>query len=174
MKVYEVVKGSTTLDGLRQSERTEPRPRPHEVLIRVRATSINFRDHMVVTGKYFGGAVTPGTLYIQGTDWYDVLAIWNDGASPGEAAYCGGVLCVPHLQIPVSARIHLWNTLARAGTPEAKRAVTAYGFRLTHCKCTRIPDGTPWWCRLTHWGLTTHDRGHYAHKKSLVSKTALK
>src|ERR1019366_4562636 len=62
MKVYEVVKGSTTLDGLRQSERTEPRPGPHEVLIRVRATSINSRDHMVVTGKYFGGAVERDTV----------------------------------------------------------------------------------------------------------------
>jgi NADPH:quinone reductase-like Zn-dependent oxidoreductase len=62
MKVYEVVKGSTTLDGLRRAERTEPRPGPREVLIRVRATSINYRDHMVVTGKYFGGAVERDTI----------------------------------------------------------------------------------------------------------------
>jgi NADPH:quinone reductase-like Zn-dependent oxidoreductase len=53
MKVYEVVKGSTSLDGLRQSEKPEPKPGPREVLIRVRATSINYRDHMVVLGRYF-------------------------------------------------------------------------------------------------------------------------
>jgi NADPH:quinone reductase-like Zn-dependent oxidoreductase len=53
MKVYEVVKGSTSLGGLRQSERPEPKAGPHEVLIRVRATSINYRDQMVLMGRYF-------------------------------------------------------------------------------------------------------------------------
>ena len=53
MKVYEVVKGSTGLDGLVRAERPEPKPGPHEVLIRIRATSLNYRDQMVVTGKYF-------------------------------------------------------------------------------------------------------------------------
>ena len=53
MKVYEVTKGSTSLDGLRRAERPEPQPGPREVLIRVRATSINYRDHMVVMGRYF-------------------------------------------------------------------------------------------------------------------------
>jgi NADPH:quinone reductase-like Zn-dependent oxidoreductase len=53
MKVYEVTKGSTSLEGLRRAERPEPQPGPHEVLIRVRATSINYRDHMIVMGRYF-------------------------------------------------------------------------------------------------------------------------
>jgi NADPH:quinone reductase-like Zn-dependent oxidoreductase len=58
MKVYELEKGSTTLAGLRVAERPEPKPTSLEVLIRVRATSLNYRDHMIVTGQYFGGAVT--------------------------------------------------------------------------------------------------------------------
>jgi NADPH:quinone reductase-like Zn-dependent oxidoreductase len=53
MKVYEVAKGSTSLAGLRKAEKPEPKPGPREVLIRVRATSINYRDHMVVMGQYF-------------------------------------------------------------------------------------------------------------------------
>jgi NADPH:quinone reductase-like Zn-dependent oxidoreductase len=53
MKVYEVTTGSTSLDGLRKAERPEPQPGPGEVLIRVRATSLNYRDHMVVMGRYF-------------------------------------------------------------------------------------------------------------------------
>jgi len=53
MKAYEVVKGCTSLDGLRLTERAEPKPGPHEVLIRVRAASLNYRDHMVVIGRYF-------------------------------------------------------------------------------------------------------------------------
>jgi NADPH:quinone reductase-like Zn-dependent oxidoreductase len=58
MKVYVVEKGATSLDGLRPAERPEPKPGPREVLIRVRATSLNYRDQMVVTGNYFGGPVT--------------------------------------------------------------------------------------------------------------------
>lgn len=62
MKVYEVRKGSTSLDGLRLSERPEPQPGPHQVLIRIHATSLNYRDHMVVMGRYFGGAVDRDTI----------------------------------------------------------------------------------------------------------------
>jgi NADPH:quinone reductase-like Zn-dependent oxidoreductase len=58
MKVYEVEKGATGLDGLRAAERAEPKPGWHQVVIRVRATSLNYRDQMVVTGNYFGGPVT--------------------------------------------------------------------------------------------------------------------
>jgi NADPH:quinone reductase-like Zn-dependent oxidoreductase len=58
VRVYEVQKGATSLDGLRPAERPDPQAGPREVLIRVRATSLNYRDQMVVTGKYFGGPVT--------------------------------------------------------------------------------------------------------------------
>ncbi len=44
------------------SERADPVPGPREVLIRVHATSLNYRDHMVVIGRYFGGAVGRDTI----------------------------------------------------------------------------------------------------------------
>jgi len=62
MKVYEVQKGSTSLEGLRRAERPDPQPGWHEVLIRVRAVSLNYRDHMVVIGRYMGGAVDRDTI----------------------------------------------------------------------------------------------------------------
>ncbi|NVD99109.1 NAD(P)-dependent alcohol dehydrogenase [Massilia sp. BJB1822] len=43
---------SFTKDGLVLAERAEPAVGPHEVKVRVRAVSLNYRDHMVTSGMY--------------------------------------------------------------------------------------------------------------------------
>lgn len=62
MQVYEVTQGSTGIEGLVPAERPKPEPGPKEVLVRVRAASLNFRDLAIVRGKYIGGAVTRNTI----------------------------------------------------------------------------------------------------------------
>src|ERR1700760_3985877 len=55
MKTYILEKGSSTLDGLKQTHLPEPQPTANQVLLRVHATSLNFRDSLVANGAYFGG-----------------------------------------------------------------------------------------------------------------------
>jgi NADPH:quinone reductase-like Zn-dependent oxidoreductase len=107
MKAYEVQKGSTDISGLRQVDRPDPKAGPHDVVIRVRAASLNYRDHLVVIGQYFtrlerdtiplsdgaGDVVAIGPLVtrfqpgdrVAGT----FLQVWKDGPRPPEADSLG-------------------------------------------------------------------------------------
>jgi NADPH:quinone reductase-like Zn-dependent oxidoreductase len=52
MKIYEIPKGATTLEHLRRADRPDPKPGPSDILVRIRATALNYRDHAIITGKY--------------------------------------------------------------------------------------------------------------------------
>jgi NADPH:quinone reductase-like Zn-dependent oxidoreductase len=54
MKAYHVGPSSKDLSGLKLVDRPDPKPGPHQVLIRIRAASLNFRDLAVVQGVYPG------------------------------------------------------------------------------------------------------------------------
>lgn len=51
MRVWELG-GAFGLENVRPSERPEPRPGAGEVLVEVKAASLNFRDHLMVAGIY--------------------------------------------------------------------------------------------------------------------------
>jgi NADPH:quinone reductase-like Zn-dependent oxidoreductase len=50
MKVYEIQKFG--LDGLTLADRPTPAPGPNQVLVKMHAWSLNYRDWMTVTGRY--------------------------------------------------------------------------------------------------------------------------
>lgn len=52
MIVYEMSKTASGLDDLHRAERPEPIPGHYDVLVRIRAASLNYRDHAIVTGNY--------------------------------------------------------------------------------------------------------------------------
>jgi NADPH:quinone reductase-like Zn-dependent oxidoreductase len=62
MKVFHVVKGSTGFDGFKAAERERPSPAAGQVLVRMRAASLNFRDLAIVAGKYIGGPLLRDTI----------------------------------------------------------------------------------------------------------------
>jgi NADPH:quinone reductase-like Zn-dependent oxidoreductase len=59
MKAYQI-KAPGSLDGLALVDLTDPTPGPGQILVRVRAVSLNYRDLMIVLGKY--GGTTPADL----------------------------------------------------------------------------------------------------------------
>ena len=62
MRVFTVAQGTTSLEGLKASERERPSPGAGQVLVRMRAASMNFRDLAIVAGKYIRGPVTHDTI----------------------------------------------------------------------------------------------------------------
>lgn len=58
MKRYEIV-SATGFDGLKLTERPTPRPGPRQIVVRVRAASLNYRDIMIVSGGYMRGLPFP-------------------------------------------------------------------------------------------------------------------
>ena len=52
MKVYEIPRDAKRVEDLHCAERPEPKPGPYDVLVRLRAVALNYRDHAILTGKY--------------------------------------------------------------------------------------------------------------------------
>lgn len=62
MRQWIITKGATSLDGLTLREVPEPSPGGGEVLVRVRACSLNYRDQAIPLGLYMGGPVPDDTV----------------------------------------------------------------------------------------------------------------
>jgi NADPH:quinone reductase-like Zn-dependent oxidoreductase len=58
MKCVEIV-ATTGIEGLRLAERPTPKIGPRQVLVRIRAASLNYRDVMILSGNYARGVPLP-------------------------------------------------------------------------------------------------------------------
>jgi len=79
MKALQLKAGSTSLDGLTQAELDTPQAGPGEVLVNIKAVSLNFRDLGIIVGQYFGGPVQKDTIL--GSDGAGEVVAVGDGVT---------------------------------------------------------------------------------------------
>jgi len=83
MRLYEL--SGDGLEALRLVERPSPRPGPGEVLVRMRAATLNYRDLMIATGRYSRGPLKRPLVPL--SDGAGVVAAVGPGVrrlSPGD------------------------------------------------------------------------------------------
>jgi NADPH:quinone reductase-like Zn-dependent oxidoreductase len=79
MRQWVIAAGSTSLNDLRLDETDIPQPGPGEVLVRVRACSLNYRDQIIPLGLYMGGVVQQDTVPL--SDGAGEIAAVGEGVS---------------------------------------------------------------------------------------------
>lgn len=79
MKAFVLKAGGTSPDDIAQVELDKPEAGPGEVLVRMQAASLNFRDLGIIVGKYFGGPVQQDTVLL--SDGAGEVKAVGDGVS---------------------------------------------------------------------------------------------
>lgn len=79
MRQWIISAGSTSLSDLKLTETETPQPGPGEVLVRVRACSLNYRDQIIPLGFYMGGVVQTDTVPL--SDGAGEIAAVGDGVT---------------------------------------------------------------------------------------------
>jgi NADPH:quinone reductase-like Zn-dependent oxidoreductase len=79
MRAYIMPAGCRSIDDLRLVDRADPAPGPGQVLVKVRATSLNRRDQAIADGTYFGRRVATDTIPL--SDCAGEIAAVGDGVT---------------------------------------------------------------------------------------------
>jgi len=110
MKAFVIPPNPSKLEDLRLAERPDPKVGPHDVLVRLRAAALNYRDHAIITGSYRYGldretvacsdgagevvSVGPNVTRFKPGDRVipTFFQVWIDGAPPKNRSALGAPL----------------------------------------------------------------------------------
>ncbi len=83
MRALQLV-GDLGLENLQVVELPEPRPGPGEVLVRIRAVSLNYRDLLMINGVYGGATPLPLTPFSDGCGVVEAVGEGVTRVAPGD------------------------------------------------------------------------------------------
>lgn len=134
MQAYEFQAGCASFSGLHRVERPIPSLSPCDVLVKVRAASINSRDQAILAGRYFGGNVARNVIPLSdgAGEIIDVgpdvtlfrcgdrvagtfFQGWVDGAPPASRAALGNPLdgmLAEYVALPEDGVVNIPNCLS--------------------------------------------------------------
>ena len=85
MRAWRLPAGCTSVEQLELVELPRPDPAPGEVLVRVHATSLNYRDQAIAQGRYFGAAIkVAGTALSDGAGVVEAVGPQVKALVPGD------------------------------------------------------------------------------------------
>src|SRR2546429_8667703 len=85
MRAWQLPAGCTSVEQLELVELPRPDPAPGEVLVRVHATSLNYRDQAIAQGRYFGAAIkVAGTPLSDGAGVVEAVGAGVSALAPGD------------------------------------------------------------------------------------------
>ncbi len=166
MRAWQLPAGCTSVEQLKLIELSRPDPGPGEVLVRVRAASLNYRDQAIAQGRYFGAAIkVSGVPLSDGAGVVEAVGAgvrsltpgdrvagaffqgWSDGPptpTKGEALGCP----------PAKGMLADWVTLPETGV--VKLASSLSFEEAASLPCAGV---TAWNALMT--GLRPLERGHW-------------
>src|SRR5437879_13921033 len=84
MRAWQLPAGCTSVEQLELVELPRPDPAPGEVLVRVHAASLNYRDQAIAQGRYFGAAIkVAGTPLSDGAGVVEAVGAAVKALAPG-------------------------------------------------------------------------------------------
>src|SRR5438105_1159240 len=143
MRAWQLPAGCTSVEQLELVELPRPDPAPGEVLVRVHATSLNYRDQAIAQGRYFGAAIkVAGTPLSDGAGVVEAVGAGVKALAPADrvaGTFFQAWLEGPPAPAGPSTTWSRWAGSVHSRNPSRPSASAAKLRSSACCRCRAMP-----------------------------------